>query len=88
MLNESKAAGTKGHLLGDSIYTKCSALTGVAQWIERQPVNQKVTGLIPTWSGHTPVLQARCPFGGCEMFLSHKHVSPPLSLPSPLSENK
>ena len=24
------------------------ALTGVAQWIERQPVNQRVTGLIPS----------------------------------------
>ena len=25
-----------------------AALAGVAQWIERQPVNQRVTGLIPS----------------------------------------
>ena len=34
-----------------------SALAGVAQWIECQPVNQRVTGLIPsqgTWSGCGP----------------------------------
>ena len=25
------------------------ALAGVAQWTERRPVNQKVTGSIPSW---------------------------------------
>ena len=26
----------------------CAALAGVAQWIERQPANQRVTGSIPS----------------------------------------
>ena len=36
------------------------ALAGVAQWIEYQPANQRVTSSIPT-SGHKPGLQARSP---------------------------
>ena len=29
-------------------YFKISALADVVQWIERQPVNQRITGLIPS----------------------------------------
>ena len=39
------------------------ALTGVAQWIECWPVNQMVTGSIPS-QGHMPGLQVRSPVGG------------------------
>ena len=39
------------------------ALAGVAQWIECQPVNQRVTGSIPNL-GHMPGLQARSTVGG------------------------
>ena len=38
------------------------ALAGVAQWIECWPVNQRVTGSIPSL-GHMPELQARSPVG-------------------------
>ena len=39
------------------------ALAGVAQWIEYQPANQRVTGWIPS-QGHMPGLQTRSPVGG------------------------
>ena len=39
------------------------ALAGVAQWIECQTENQRVTGLIPNLR-HMPGLQARFPVGG------------------------
>ena len=37
---------------------KKSGLAGVAQWIELWPLNQKVTGSIPS-VGHMPGLQAK-----------------------------
>ena len=39
-----------------------SALAGVGQWIEDQPVNQKVASSISSL-GHVPELQARFPVG-------------------------
>ena len=39
------------------------ALAGVAQWIEHQPVNQRVAGSIPSL-GHMLGLQARPLVGG------------------------
>ena len=40
------------------------ALAGVAQWIECQPVNQRVAALTPNL-GHMPGLWARSPGRGC-----------------------
>ena len=39
------------HHQGARVYIKIEieALAGVAQWIERWPANQKVTGSIPSW---------------------------------------
>ena len=63
-----------------------SALSGVAQWTECWPINQKVTGLIPgqgTCLGCRPGPQLRV----CKRQLVD--VSLPLFLPSfPLSKNK
>ena len=39
------------------------ALAGVAQWAECRPMNQRVTGSIPSL-GHMPGLQAMSPVGG------------------------
>ena len=39
------------------------SLAAVAQWIERWPANQKVTGLIPS-QGHMPGLLTRSLVGG------------------------
>ena len=39
------------------------ALAGVAQGMERWPVNQRVAGSIPS-QGHVPGVQARSPVGG------------------------
>ena len=70
-------------------YTKSkeSALAGVAQWIERRPANQRVTGLIPsqgTCLGCRPVPQLRTCKGQ-----PHIDVSLPLFLfPFPLLLNK
>ena len=58
------------------------ALAGVAQWIEGQPVNQRVAGLIPS--------KGRClgcrpgPQSGALKKQPHIDVSLPLSFPSPL----
>ena len=66
---------------------KNSALAGVAQWIECQPANQRVAGLIPS-QAHAWVV-GQVPNGGhvrgnhTLMFLSLS-----FSLPSPLSKNK
>ena len=63
-----------------------AALPRVAQWIERQPANQRVTGLIP---GQGTCLGCRPgPWGVCER-QPHSDVSLPLppSLP-PHSKNK
>ena len=46
------------------------ALSGVAQWIERWPAGQRVTGSIPSlW--HTPGLWARSPVGGVQEAITH-----------------
>ena len=42
---------------------KYMSLAGVAQWIERWPGNQRVTGSIPSL-GHMPGLWARSPVWG------------------------
>ena len=61
------------------------ALAGVAQWIECQPVNQKVTGLIPirahAWAA------GQVPSGGHERH-NHTLMFPSLSPSLPLSKNK
>ena len=72
-----------------SLY-KMGALAGVAQWIECQPVNLRITGSIPSQStclgcGAGPQLEAR---GSRLMYLSHIDVSLSFSLLSPLSKNK
>ena len=62
------------------------ALAGVAQWIEHQPVNQRVAGGIPS--------QGTClgcgpgPQEGAHKRQPHIDVSLPLSFPSLLSKNK
>ena len=65
------------------------ALAGVAQWIERQPVNQKLTGSIPS-QRHMPGLRARCPAGvtreTIDGGISHTSMFP--SLPLSLKVNK
>ena len=63
-----------------------AALVGVAQWIERQPANQRVTGSIPS--------QGTClgcgpgPQWGVHERQPHIDVSLSFSFPSPLSKNK
>ena len=46
------------------------ALAGVAQWTEQQPLNQRVTGSIPSL-GHMSGLQARSPVGGPQEATTH-----------------
>ena len=62
------------------------ALAGVAQWIECQPVNQRVAALTPNL-GHMPGLWARSPCGG---HVTGNHIlmflSVSVSFPSPLSK--
>ena len=62
------------------------ALAGVAQWIEHQPVNQRIAGLIPsqgTCLGSRPGPQ----LGVCKR-QAHIDVSRPLLLPPFPSKNK
>ena len=75
-------------------YILISTLAGVAQWIECQPVNQKVTGLIPsqgTCLGFRPGphlgAHERQPI---DVSLTHLCFSPSLSpsLPFSLNRNK
>ena len=53
------------------IYThqKC-ALVGVAQWVECQPVNQRVASPIP-YQEHMPGLWAKSPVGGTPEATTH-----------------
>ena len=69
------------------IKKRSPALAGVSQWIEHRPVNQRVTGWIPS--------QGTCL--GCSQVSSKGHLrgnhtlvflSLSFSLPSPLSKNK
>ena len=62
-------------------------LAGVAQWIECQPANQKVTCSIPCL-GHMPGLWARSPVEGAGEATTHSCFSPSLSPSLPLSKNK
>ena len=67
---------------------KSIVLTGVAQWVEHQPVNQRITGSIPSL-GHMPGLQVRSPVGGAQEATTHCFspcISP--SLPLFLRVNK
>ena len=48
--------------------------------VECRPVNQRVTGSIPSL-GHMPGLQARSPVGGMRKATTHWCFSPSLSLP-------
>ena len=78
-------------------YILISTLAGVAQWIECQPVNQKVTGLIPsqdTYLGYRsgpqegaskrePISPWLVPKENLRIVLSSS-----FSLPSPLYKNK
>ena len=75
-----KALGWREHLS-----KKCGFCpTGVAQWVECWPVNQRVSGSIPS--------QGTCLGCGLRgnplMFLSHIDVSLPFSLPLSLKINK
>ena len=67
-------------------YKEKLVLAGVTQWIECQPVNQRVASLIPsqgTYLGCGP-----CPqYGACER-QPHIDASLLLFLLSPLSKNK
>ena len=63
MLNLEKKRHFKINLRNMFKELKKSGLAGVAQWIELWPLNQKVTGSIPS-VGHMPGLQARSPVGG------------------------
>ena len=53
------------------------ALAGVAQWIEHQPANQRVTGSIPSWT-HAWVV-------GVQEATTHGCFSPSLSPSHPFS---
>ena len=53
----------------DSLKHKC-ALAGVAQWIERRPVNQR-GHQSDSQSGHMPGLQARHPVGDAGEATTH-----------------
>ena len=60
-----------------------SCLAGVAQWIEHWPVNQRVTGSIPSWG--TCLVAGQVPGwghvkGNLSMYLLHMDVSLPLLL--------
>ena len=83
VLDEMEAS----NLLHRELRVMIIALAGVAQWIEHQPVNQRVTGSIPSHS--TCLVCGHIPIWGCVrgnhtlMFLSLS-----FSLPSPLSKNK
>ena len=64
------------------------ALAGMAQWNEREPVDEKLTGLIPsqgTWLGGGPDPQLGRARGNQLMFLSYQCFSPSLSPSFPLS---
>ena len=63
-----------------------SALAGVTQWIECQPANQRVTGLIPSQGTHVG-FRPGPQLGACEKELD-VFLSLSFSLPSPLSKNK
>ena len=69
------------------IKIKTIALAGVAQWIERQPVNQRVASLIPS-PGHMSGLWARSPVGGVWETTTYWCFSPSLSLTLPLSKKR
>ena len=62
------------------------ALASVAQWIEHQPTNQRVTGSIP--SQGTGLGCSPGPLWGVRERQPHIDVSLPLFVPSPLSKNK
>ena len=55
------------------------ALAGVAQWTEHQPVNQRVTGSIPSQGTCLGCRPGRAPSRGC-MRGNHTDVSLPLFL--------
>ena len=63
-----------------------TVLAGLAQWIEHQPVNQRVTGLIPS-QGTCLGCKPGPHWGACEK-QPHIDVSFSLSFPSPTSKNK
>ena len=68
------------------------ALAGVAQWIEGQPANGKVTSLISS-QGTCLGCWARSWLGTykkqpIDVSLAHRCFSPSFSFPSPLSKNK
>ena len=56
------------YLCTNGKHIKETALAGVAQWIERRPANQMVTGWIPS---HMPGLRARSPVGGAQEATTH-----------------
>ena len=60
-----------------------SALADVAQWIECQPENQRVTDSIP--SQGTRLASSRSPVRGTQEATTHRCFSPSLSLSLPLS---
>ena len=62
------------------------ASTGVAQWIECWPVNQRVTSSIPNQG--TSLGCGPSPQWGAHERQEHIDASLPLSLPFPLSKNK
>ena len=75
------------HLWASTVFFKKPkmALAGVAQWIECQPANQRVVGLIPsqdTCLGCGPGPQ----WGACRK-QPHNDISLHLIFPSPLSKN-
>ena len=63
------------------------AMAGVAQWIEHQPVNQRVTSSIPNL-GHMPGLWAMSPVGSVQEATTHWCFCPSLFPFLTLSQNK
>ena len=71
----------------------CTAMAGVTQWIECQPVNQRVVGSIPSQGtclgyGTSPQLWRGGGVSGGWERQPHIDVSLPLPLSSPISKNK
>ena len=73
-----------GLMVKELFKKKIRTLAGVAQWIECQPVNQKVAGSVP--SQGTERLWGQSPVG--DVRGNHTSMFLSLSLPAPLSKNK
>ena len=77
--------GIKGKIIRKLLFSYY-ALTGVAQWIEYRPMNQRVASsnpvIVHAW------VASQVPTRGARKRQPHTDNSLPLSYPSPFSKNK